>query len=91
MWVRIKPSRSSGERDRTITTEYGGEKYTVGFEPVNVSAEVGKYLTTSFSSQVESVNVSPEAEAVATPDTPSQKQRLAKKAKNAAKSLRLRR
>ena len=53
MKLRIKVSPKSGERDQSFTHTYGDVKYTVGPEPVEVSDEVGRYLSSSFSDLIE--------------------------------------
>jgi len=64
MWLIIRESSRSGERDRSITTEYGGVKYTIGPKPVKVPDEAGEYIARSFSGQVE-VTKPPEKKKVA--------------------------
>jgi len=55
MKLRIKISPSSGERDKTFSTEYAGQRYSIGPKAIEVPDEAGRYLVKSFSDIVEIV------------------------------------
>lgn len=55
MWLRIKPNRKSGERDRSFESEYDGVKYKVGPEPVKLPDKAARYFLKSYSGFIEQV------------------------------------
>jgi len=88
MKLRIKISPSSGERDKTFSTEYAGQRYSIGPKAIEVPDEAGRYLAKSFSNIIEvvpdepiSVKVSEEPAPVTTPIIPKPKSKKSRRRK----------
>jgi hypothetical protein len=55
MWLRVKISQKSRERDQTFEHVYGGRRYKIGPKPVKIPNDASAYLLKSFSALIEEV------------------------------------